>query len=107
MAGAGDLDGDGLSELLVGAPYASGASWEGGDAYVMLGATDIAAWGSLSLANTDLALLGWGGAGWSVASAGDVNADGFGDLLIGASNAYSEDGDGYVSLVSLVTMGRY
>ncbi|MBI4183928.1 MAG: FG-GAP repeat protein [Proteobacteria bacterium] len=88
VRGAGDVNGDGLADLVVGAPGEDGLA---GAAYVVYGAPDRPA-AAVSLA--DIA-AGAGGfriageaasdlAGWSVAAAGDVNGDGLGDLVIGA-----------------------
>ncbi|MCK6522667.1 integrin alpha [Myxococcota bacterium] len=83
-----DLDGDGLGELLVSAPYAdpTGASNGGAVAVYWLGGTLPS--GSLSPSDADLSLnasgsqdhLGLGGLG----SLGDLDGDGLVELLIGA-----------------------
>jgi len=90
VAGAGDLNGDGLADFVLAAPNADplgrGAA---GSVYVVFGRTG--GWPG----DVDLATPGdWGfrvdGAqagsrlGSAVAMAGDVNGDGFGDLLLGA-----------------------
>ena len=88
VAGAGDVNGDGLDDVLVGADLADNNGRSGsGSAYVVFGrrAAD----------NVDLADLGEAGfridgaassdgAGASVAGAGDMNGDGLDDLLVGA-----------------------
>ena len=91
LSQAGDLDLDGLGDIVIGAQNATNASGERtGVAYVVLG-TSAPASGGLSGA------VQYGGervgdaAGSSVSGAGDVNADGYGDLLIGA---YSSDDSG-------------
>ncbi len=83
VSAAGDFDGDGLSDLLVGAPGAHGGAAASGAAYVWFGpvsGTDTSASASVSL----LGATAGDGAGYSVAAAGDVDADGFDDVLVGA-----------------------
>jgi hypothetical protein len=91
LSAAGDLDGDGFDDIIVGAPYAnasggSGSFREGGTAYVVRGPVS----GSFSLSAADVKLEGEGddwmpvGFGRGVAGGGDVDGDGFDDLIVGA-----------------------
>jgi Ca2+-binding RTX toxin-like protein len=93
VAAAGDINGDGLADLVVGAPYANpDGREEAGSAFVIFGKTS-------DWSNVDLANLAPGDgfringaaagdeAGYSVSSAGDFNGDGFADLIIGAPHA--------------------
>jgi len=83
VAGAGDVDGDGTPDLLVGAPGHGATGVEAGAAYVVYGP----AWGTVDLSTADVRFLGetaWDRAGTFVAGAGDTNADGYDDLLIAA-----------------------
>lgn len=90
MAGIGDLDGDGLDDLAIGADSTSSANSDA--AYVVYGAADDAP-GTLldtaALGDRGYRLLGAPGssAGFSVAAAGDVDHDGIGDLLVGGYGA--------------------
>ncbi|MDQ6778291.1 MAG: integrin alpha, partial [Actinomycetota bacterium] len=88
VANVGDVTGSGYDDFLVGAP---GASCDGrtnvGAAYLVLGSTNTA---PVNLAVSDPRVLTFCGAstgdqtGTAVATAGDVNGDGYPDLLIGA-----------------------
>lgn len=74
VASAGDVNGDGFSDLVVGAP----AVTSGGRAYVYYGS----ALGVASTPDATLESPRVGSFGQVVASIGDVNADGYGDLAI-------------------------
>jgi hypothetical protein len=84
VSGAGDVDGDGIDDLIIGARGANAS-------YVVFGATDLA--GTIDLADpangADLILQGAAGddSGRSVSGAGDVNGDDVDDLIIGAPAA--------------------
>jgi hypothetical protein len=81
VAGAGDVNGDGLDDVLAGIPRHDEGSVEQGAAFLYLGSS-----GSLPL-NPDWGGLGEQAAahfGTSVSAAGDVNDDGFADLVVGA-----------------------
>ena len=102
VSSAGDVNGDGFDDMLIGAAFADaqGNTKSGaGDIYVIFGSTS-------TLATIDLATLGQIGmpagitifgaeagdsTGTHLESAGDVNGDGFDDLIVGA---YLADGLG-------------
>jgi glycosylphosphatidylinositol phospholipase D len=91
VSGAGDVNGDGIDDLLVGAPYASPQGRrEAGRSFVVYG-TDRRWPAAIRLARqADLIIQGAGvrdQSGYSVSGAGDVNGDGFDDVLIGAPYA--------------------
>ncbi|HHO52773.1 MAG TPA: hypothetical protein ENK18_18330 [Deltaproteobacteria bacterium] len=82
VAGLGDVDGDGLSDVAIGAPGRDSAGEDAGSVYLLFGPLA----GSIDLADAALELTGAAAfdfTGQSVAGAGDVDADGFPDLLIG------------------------
>ncbi|MHC4947377.1 MAG: hypothetical protein ACYTG1_03835 [Planctomycetota bacterium] len=94
VASAGDLDGDLVDDVVIGAPSADPAGVSGaGEAYVVYG-TSLGFTSPIALSTLDgsngLVLTGGAagdGAGWSVSCAGDVSGDGIDDLLVGARNA--------------------
>jgi len=93
VSGAGDVDGDGIDDVIVGASRADANSSLAGESYIVFGTT------SGFGASLDLSSLnGSNGfvingvseddfSGFSVSSAGDVNSDGISDVIIGALNA--------------------
>jgi len=79
-AAAGDLNGDGTGDYIVGAPYDDSDGSDAGRAFVFFG-------GPKMSGAPDLVLRGdfpGDHFGWSVAGAGDVNGDGYGDVVVGA-----------------------
>ena len=81
VAAAGDVNGDGYSDVIVGDPYYQGIANQAGGAWVYLGTPA----GLETSASWSVTPGQPGGRyGWSVASAGDVNGDGYSDVLVGA-----------------------
>lgn len=99
VANAGDVNGDGIDDMIIGAPNADYNGSLSGEAYVIFGKEGgIGAFPNVSdLDGTDGFRIGGAAlgdlAGSSVSAAGDVNGDGFGDIIIGAPNV--ENGGGY------------
>jgi len=84
LANAGDFDGDGLDDALIGAPNATEGGSYVGAVYLVLGQVGT---GTIGLDQADVRWHGINGgdqAGYSVSTAGDQNDDGFADILIGA-----------------------
>jgi hypothetical protein len=108
VSSAGDVNGDGFDDLIIGASWANHNGSYSGQSYVVFGKS-----GGFG-ASLDLSTLnGTNGftlnginagdfSGQSVSSAGDVNGDGFDDLIIGAPGAPN----GYNSGQSYVVFGR-
>ncbi|MCC7268394.1 MAG: FG-GAP repeat protein, partial [Caulobacteraceae bacterium] len=82
---AGDVNGDGFADIVVGAPAYSGNGVTGGGVFVRYGSGSSAT-GLAVQADTLSAGVASANFGLAVASAGDVNGDGFTDLLVGSNN---------------------
>lgn len=94
VSGAGDLNDDGIADLVIGGHWVDSNGPFSGAAYVVFGAAAVGADGVVSPADLDgttgFVIQGASSndqLGFSVAAAGDVNADGIDDLIIGADQA--------------------
>ena len=93
VASAGDVNGDGFADVIVGAPNADPHGLDSGASYVVFGnASGLASNIDLSSLDGTTGFKLSGGvasdnSGFSVASAGDVNGDGLADLIVGAPHA--------------------
>lgn len=108
VSSTGDINADGLNDLLIGASQAdpNGLSFAG-QAYVVFGANDLGTSGPIALASLDgnngfvIEGISLGDTvGRSVSNAGDVNGDGSSDIIIGAggvdSDGESDTGQSYI-----------
>jgi hypothetical protein len=98
VSSAGDVNGDGLADLIVGAPGVNGGS---GRSYVVFGKASGVATELSAVANGQggFVINGFGIKNYSsksVSAAGDVNGDGLGDLIVGVPNANATGGASYV-----------
>ncbi|MBK6505131.1 MAG: FG-GAP repeat protein [Ignavibacteria bacterium] len=95
---AGDVNGDGYSDVIAGAPFNDAAGNESGRAYLFLG-------GALMNNTADITITGAAAGdnlGHSVSTAGDINGDGYSDILTGA---YGNDETGSSAGRAYVHMG--
>ncbi|HYO61235.1 MAG TPA: integrin alpha, partial [Actinomycetota bacterium] len=84
VAAAGDVNGDGVGDVIVGADGTSGPGGTGaGAAYVVFGGDDRTGIDLADLGDSGFAINGAAAfdvLGWSVAGAGDVDGDGLDDV---------------------------
>ncbi len=96
VATAGDVNGDGYADVIVGAPHFTNGQEDEGAAYLYLGS---AAGLSSTWDNQDEGNLNNAWFGQSVACAGDVNGDGYADVVVGAplyTNDQTEEGRAFL-----------
>jgi hypothetical protein len=118
VSSAGDVNGDGFDDLIVGSRYGDDGGTDAGEAYVVFGTASgfgtAVVTGGFSRQVVDLSTLtaaqgfmiqgdmAYDYAGCSVSSAGDVNGDGFDDLIVGA---YGNGGGGNSAGAAYVLYG--
>ncbi|MCK4421240.1 FG-GAP repeat protein, partial [candidate division WOR-3 bacterium] len=93
---AGDVNGDGYSDVIIGALYYDNGETDEGRAYVYFGSStglsSLPDW--IDEPNQEAAYYGW-----SVSTAGDVNGDGYSDVIVGApyyDNGETNEGAAFV-----------
>ncbi|MDZ8134730.1 MAG: hypothetical protein RM049_05420 [Nostoc sp. DedQUE04] len=95
VSNAGDINNDGIDDLIIGARYADPYNKDNvGQSYVVFGGTNLGSGGTFNLSDLDgtngfliNGIAAGDASGFSVSNAGDINNDGIDDLIIGASNA--------------------
>jgi hypothetical protein len=80
VASAGDVNGDSYADVIIGAPYFDNGSSDEGMVFVYLGSPSGLATTPHWAVESNTASKFWG---QSVSSAGDVNNDGFDDVVFG------------------------
>jgi hypothetical protein len=96
VSGAGDVNGDGFDDLIVGAYDNSAGGILAGRAYVYSGQSGALLWTFTGKAAGEYF-------GYSVSGAGDVNNDGYADLIVGA---YENDAGGHNAGRAYVYSGK-
>ena len=101
---AGDVDGDGLDDILIGASGQDAGGTNAGAGYLIL-ASSLGTNSAIDLSQADYKFIGeteYDWAGYSISGAGDVDGDGLADVLIGADG----DDGGIEAHASYVILGR-
>ncbi|MFI5171303.1 MAG: FG-GAP-like repeat-containing protein [Chitinophagales bacterium] len=96
IADAGDVNGDGIDDMIVGAPFFDNGQLDEGKIFVFYGSnSELSLTPEWSFENNKAKA----NFGISVAAAGDVNGDGYGDIIAGASklsHGQSQEGGAYI-----------
>jgi len=93
-SGAGDVDGDGFDDIVIGGLFSRGSS-EPGSAYVYRGsASGIDLSTELKISGSNTSAEGY--FGMSVGGAMDMNGDGYDDIIVGAQGEDADLGAAYV-----------
>ncbi|MBK8553628.1 MAG: FG-GAP repeat protein [Ignavibacteria bacterium] len=93
VSGAGDVNGDGYQDIIVGAPFNDAGGASAGRAFIYFGGINFNS-------SPDVIFTGTAGLqlGTSVSSAGDVNSDGYDDVIVGLPFYSTNTGRAYIYL---------
>jgi FG-GAP repeat protein len=115
VSAAGDINGDGYGDLAIGSPQCFGSFCSGpGRGYVVFGGLDVGKNEDIVIILSELngrngfKMNGESGSdecGFSVSSAGDINTDGYADLVIGAPSYWANEDSGKYTGRSYVVFG--
>ena len=111
VSSAGDINNDGYDDIIIGARFADPNGDDAGESYVVFGkasGTYSASLEPYSLNGTNGFVIngidGYDNSGYSVSSAGDINNDGYDDIIIGAR--YADPNGALGSGESYVVFGK-
>ena len=83
VASAGDVNGDGYSDVIIGAPLYDNPLSNEGAVFIFHGNTNGISYTPTQIIEADILNVYFG---FSVSSAGDINGDGYSDIVVGATN---------------------
>jgi len=113
VSGAGNMNGDDYADIIISAPYATTSVAYEGKSFVVFGSSTIGSSGTIDTTDLDgsngFTIKGDDYAsysGWAVSNAGDVNGDGYADVIIGVPYASPNTDDTSAGLTYIVFGGN-
>jgi hypothetical protein len=110
VAGGGDIDGDGLDDILIGASLALQDEVQVGKVYLLLGSSVIHHDTLVELTQADVRIIGEeisGLLGWAVSYAGDIDGDSLDDIMVSAPGISDNSGKIYLVVSSQLTSSEF